>query len=98
MTPVYESGSRPEGRSVDPGSEIDCRQLSTKDLVEQIQPLCDAGYVADLTLRDGSVRTVLLIGVSTTALIVDRWDAQLHRPANDPSTVHLAEVARVVVP
>ena len=34
---------------------------------------CDRDYVCDLTLRGDSNITAVLVGVSSTTLVVDRW-------------------------
>jgi hypothetical protein len=68
------------------------------DLVKQLQPFCDAGMVADIDLIDGTRTTGVLIGVSSSALILDRWDEQARRPAGDPFTLALDLVLEVVIP
>jgi hypothetical protein len=65
--------------------------------IREIQAYCDAGMVADIDLIDGTSTTGVLIGVSSTALILDRWDGQAHRPAGDPFTLALELVAKVVI-
>jgi hypothetical protein len=60
--------------------------------------LCDHGFVSDFELEDGSSGTYVLIGVSSSALIVDKWDSDLHRPASDPCVIELSAVRRIVVP
>ena len=71
---------------------------TTTDLVRELQPLCDAGCACDLTLHDGTELAAVLVGVSSTALILDRWDSRHQGPAGDPFTVGLAALRRVVVP
>lgn len=68
------------------------------ELVRALQPLCDLGYICDFTLRDGTEASAVLVGISSTALILDRWDDLRHRPAGDPFVLELAAVRRVVVP
>ena len=58
----------------------------------------EVGLVANLTLMDGTECSAVLIGVSSTALILDRWDRSRHAPAGDPFTLDLGSVAEVVVP
>ncbi|HEY2565756.1 MAG TPA: hypothetical protein VGI44_18755 [Acidimicrobiales bacterium] len=58
----------------------------------------DPGYVADITLVDGTVVAAVLIGISNSALILDRWDSDSRSPADDPFTLDLMAVAEVVVP
>jgi hypothetical protein len=66
--------------------------------IRELQVHCDAGMVADIALIDGTSTTGVLIGVSSTALILDRWDEQARRPAGDPFTLALDLVAKVVIP
>jgi hypothetical protein len=58
----------------------------------------DVGMVGDVTLSDGSSCSGVLIGISSTALILDRWDSDTRRPAGDPFTPTLSSVAEVSVP
>jgi hypothetical protein len=58
----------------------------------------DVGFVADLILVDGSECSAVLIAMSATALILDRWDQHRRVPAGDPFTLELCTVAEVVVP
>jgi hypothetical protein len=44
------------------------------ELVRDLQPFCDAGMVADIGLIDGTCTTGVLIGASSSALILDHWD------------------------
>jgi hypothetical protein len=67
-------------------------------LVRDLQPYCDAGMVADVDLIDGTSTTGVLIGVSSSALILDRWDGRARRPAGNPFTLALDMVAEVVIP
>jgi len=67
-------------------------------LVQQLQPFRDAGMVADIVLIDGTSTTGVLIGVSSSALILDHWDEQAHRPAGNPFTVALDLVSEILVP
>lgn len=71
---------------------------SRETLVRDLQPLCDAGYVCDFTLRDGTNASAVLVGVSSTRLIVDHWDRVRHRPAGDQYVIELEAISRVVVP
>lgn len=56
------------------------------------------GYVVDLTLADGTCRSGVVIGVSSTAVILDEWDTAAHRPAGSPVVIEFGEIVRVVVP
>jgi hypothetical protein len=67
-------------------------------LIGQLQPFCDSGTVADITLTNGPPTTGVLLGVSSTTLILDRWDERAHRPAGDPFSLDLDSVAEVVIP
>ncbi len=58
----------------------------------------DVGFVADITLTDGTECSVVLVAMSSTALILDRWKQSRHGPAGDPLTLDLGSVAEVVVP
>jgi len=40
--------------------------------IQELQPFCDAGMVADLDLIDGTRTTGVLIGVSSSVLILGR--------------------------
>jgi hypothetical protein len=66
-------------------------------LVRELQPFCDAGCVCDFTLRDGTNASAILVGISSTSLIVDRWDAARRQPAGDPYVMPLTTIDRVVV-
>jgi hypothetical protein len=68
------------------------------ELVRELQPLCDVGMVCDFTLRDASCRSAVLIGVSSTAVIVDGWDEEQRRPAGEPYVLALDTIDRVTVP
>jgi hypothetical protein len=68
------------------------------NLVWKLEPFCDAGSVADISTTNGLTITGVLIGVSSTALILDHWDNQAHRPAGDPFTIALELVSEVVMP
>lgn len=57
----------------------------------------DPGYVADVALADGVVLSAVLIGISSSALILDRWDSDTRAPTDSPFTVDLAAVTEVVV-
>ena len=70
--------------------------LST--LMSALQPLCDLGQVCDFTLRDGTEWSAVLVGVSSTGLIVDRWDGDNRRPAGDPHVLELTAIQRIIVP
>jgi hypothetical protein len=67
-------------------------------LVRELQPYCDAGMVAEIGLADGTMTTGVLIGVSSSALILDHWDEQARRPGGNPFTVALNLVSEVVIP
>jgi hypothetical protein len=64
----------------------------------ELERLCDDGLVADLILQDGTITSGVLLGISSTSLILDRWDENRHRPAGDPIVIAFSEVTRVVVP
>ena len=68
------------------------------DLIRQLQLICDVGVVADITLIERPTTTGVLIGVSSTALILDHWDGQTRRPAGDPFTLDLDSVFEVAIP
>jgi hypothetical protein len=42
-----------------------------QESARELQPLCDVGMACDFTLRDATCRSAVLIGASSTALIVD---------------------------
>jgi hypothetical protein len=68
------------------------------EFIALIQPLCDLGFVVDFVLDDGSCLSGVLLGVSSSALIVDRWDGHAHRPAGEPAVVDLDELVMIRVP
>lgn len=55
------------------------------------------GFVADISLVDGTEVSAVLIGISSSALILDRWDGVVRAPAGDPFTLEYAVVAEVSV-
>jgi hypothetical protein len=63
-----------------------------------LQLLCDRGYVADIGLVDGSEVSAVLIGLSSTSLILDRWDSDHRRPAGDPFVMELSRISVLQVP
>jgi hypothetical protein len=65
---------------------------------ERLQSFCQRGYVVDLILNDGQEQAGVLIGVSTTSLILDHWDEQKHRPANNPYVLELSSISRIEIP
>jgi hypothetical protein len=64
----------------------------------RLEKAWEAGFVADITLVDGTECSAVLIAMSSTALILDRWDRSRRAPAGDPFTLELRSVAEVVVP
>jgi hypothetical protein len=64
----------------------------------RLEQVWDIGLVADITLTDGTECSAVLITMSSTALILDRWDRSGHGPAGDPFTLELRSIAEVVVP
>lgn len=92
-----QPGQRADCVSVDdPPVVIEADTITV--LVSGLHPLCDFGYVCNLTLRDGAELSVALVGVSSTALIADPWDEERHRPAGDLQVLDLTTVRRVIVP
>lgn len=77
---------------------IDCRGVARCDLVARIQTLCDLRQVADFVQDDQSVLSGVLLGVSPSAVIIDRWDDSAHRPAGDPMTIWLDDLMELRVP
>ena len=45
-----------------------------------------------------SASCLWLIGVSTTSLILEEWDDELHRPAGDPFVLDLGTISKLEVP
>jgi hypothetical protein len=64
----------------------------------QLGKFWNVGFVADVSLIDGSVVPAVLIAISSTALILDRWDIPNRAPAGDPLTLALAVMTEVNVP
>ena len=55
----------------------------------------ETGFVADITLVDGDTEcSAVLIAMSSTALILDRWDGSRRAPAGDPSHLSFAPSRR----
>lgn len=63
----------------------------------RLEQAWDVGFVADITLADGTECSAVLIAMSSTALILDHWDRSRRAPAGDPFTLELRSVAEVVV-
>jgi hypothetical protein len=63
----------------------------------RLEQAWDVGFVADIALVDGTECSAVLIAISSTALILDRWDRSRRGPAGDPFTLDLRSVAEVVV-
>jgi hypothetical protein len=61
-----------------------------------LEPMC--GYVVNLILLDGTALSGVLLGVNSTALILDRWDQDTHRPASDPLVVDLCLLESITIP
>lgn len=64
----------------------------------RLEQAWDVGFVADVTLVDGTEVSAVLIAMSSDALILDRWDRSCGASAEDPFTLELRSVAEVVVP
>jgi hypothetical protein len=64
----------------------------------RLEQAWEVGFVADVTLTDGTECSAVLIAMSSTALILDHWDPSRHAPAGCPFTLELRSVAEVVVP
>jgi hypothetical protein len=69
-----------------------------QELRRRIERLWDVGFVADISLKDGTVVSAVLIATSTETLILDRWDGTTRAPAGDPFPLELAVVTGVTVP
>ncbi|HVX20665.1 MAG TPA: hypothetical protein VHB02_04895 [Acidimicrobiales bacterium] len=67
-------------------------------MIDKLRPYCDYAYVCDISLRDGTELSVVLVGISSTTLVLDRWDDQGQQPAGDPFTLDLATIQQVVIP
>lgn len=64
----------------------------------RLEQALEVGFVADTTLADGTECSAVLIAMSSTALILDRWDRSRRAPTGDPFTLELRSVAEVIVP
>ncbi len=64
----------------------------------ELQPLCDAGMMAELKFLDGTTTSAVLVGVSSDVLIVDHWDRYRAGGVGQPFTVLLAAVESILVP
>jgi hypothetical protein len=64
----------------------------------QLEKLCDQRYVVDCVMVGSTITAGVLLGVSSTALILDQWDSRNHRPAGDPMVVELTSIIRIIVP
>jgi hypothetical protein len=69
-----------------PGPELICR-------LEKI-----AGMVADFHLLDESRMTGVVLGISSSAVILDLWDEERRRPKGEPWLLDFSEIATVVIP
>jgi hypothetical protein len=58
----------------------------------------EVGLVANIVLLDGRNCSAVLIGISSTALILDHWDKSRRGPAGNPFTLDLTSVVEVKVP
>jgi hypothetical protein len=67
-------------------------------LRSRLEQAWDVGFVADITLTDGTNCSAVLIAMSSTGLILDHWDGFGHAPAGDPFMLELSSIAEVVVP
>ena len=63
-----------------------------------LKSCCDHGYVADLKMKNGKTITAVLIGLSSTSLILDQWDGLRHGSAGNPFVLELQAIAEVIVP
>jgi hypothetical protein len=83
--------------------EADSEQIkaagrSGESFRDHLERAWDIGFVADITLVDGTEFPAVLIAVSSTALVLDHWDVSLRAPAGDPFTLAMRSIAEVVVP
>jgi hypothetical protein len=75
----------PEVIEPEPGSRLSAERL------EQI-----VGYAVDLRTLDVTTVSGVVIAVSDSVLILEKWDADLHLPAGDLFVIELVAI-RVVV-
>lgn len=68
---------------------------ATHWLVQELQPLCDDEVVAEVALIDGTRRMGVLLGVSSSRLVLDRWDPERRDRVGKPFVVDLASIVNV---
>jgi hypothetical protein len=56
------------------------------------------GYVADIDLHGGTKLCGVIVAVSTTSLIIERWDSTIHATNGELSTHAIDSVARISLP
>lgn len=66
------------------------------ELIRQLEKI--AGMVADFQVIDGSLMTGVVLKTSSTAVILDLWDEEKHRPKGAPWVLDLSQVSAVVIP
>lgn len=69
-----------------------------EEFIATIRPLCDMSMVCDITHVDGTKWSAMLIGVSSTSLILEGWDSANHEPSGDPYFLDLCSISEVAVP
>jgi|SRR5580704_9617439 hypothetical protein len=62
---------------------------------DQIEP--HVGYAADIDLHGGTKLCGVIVAVSTTSLIIERWDSVIHATNGELSTVAIDSVARISI-
>jgi hypothetical protein len=66
------------------------------ELIRQLEKI--AGMVADFHVIDGSLTTGVVLGTSSSAVILDLWDEAKRRPKGEPWVLDLSQISAVVIP
>lgn len=77
-------------------ARINCDQ-DVERFRDTLEQSWEPGFVADIFTIDGQVISAVLIVISRTSLILDRWDCLTGTPAGDPFTLNLRTVSEIVV-
>ena len=70
----------------DPGSQFSA---------ERLQHI--VGYAVELKLQNGSAVSAVVVAVSESALILNRWDDREHCPVSDPFVIETSEVQTISI-
>jgi hypothetical protein len=60
-----------------------------------MKALCELSLAVNLSLRDGSVRGVVLISASDTVVFCEEWDEQKGTPAGTLLAIPISDIERL---